>query len=107
MENDKLKEAIIGVWHSPTCQNIYCFYPPKIHGEYGELALLQFKAKMPILFPYKLIYKDDQAYLDLDGNRHEIILNIESNMLNLVSPRKEILILFKGFPQKDVNENAE
>ena len=107
MENGKLKEAIIGVWHSPTYQNIYCFYPPKTHDEYGAMALLQFKAKMPILFSYKLIQKDSQTYLDLDGHRHEVILNNEPDAtLNLISPRKDMLILSKGFPQRDDRENG-
>src|SRR3954470_15982252 len=101
MESGKLKEAIIGIWHSPTYQNIFCFYPPKTHDEFGELALLQFKAKIPILFSYKLIHKDGQTYLDLDGHHHEIIINNESRAtLNLISPRKDILILSKGFPKE-------
>src|SRR5205085_9477544 len=99
MENYQMKDAIIGIWHNPTSQNIYCFYPPKNHDGYGEMALLQFKAKMPILFPYKLVQKEDQTYLDMDGLHHEIIINNEYDViLNLVSPHKDTIILSKGFP---------
>ncbi len=100
MENLKLKDAIIGIWHSRTSKNIYCFYPQKNHGEYGQMALLQFKAKMPILFLYKLIQKDNQAYLDLDGHHHEIMIENKSEpTMSLLSLRKETIILSKGFPE--------
>lgn len=100
MENYKLKDAIIGIWHNPASQNVYCFYPPTTHDGYGEMALLQFRAKMPISFPYKLIQKEDQIYLDMDGGYHEIMIENKPDVtLNLVSPLKDTIILSKGFPR--------
>jgi hypothetical protein len=105
MENQKLKDAIAGIWHNPASKNIYCFYPPKIHEEYGEMSLLQFKARMPIIFRYKLIQKENLTYLDLDGRHHQImIVNKSDTTVSLVSSPEETIILSKGFPEinKDI-----
>jgi hypothetical protein len=105
MENYKLKDAIIGIWHNPTSQNVYCFYPPTTHDGYGEMALLQFKAKMTISFSYKLIQKENQTYLDMDGGHHEIVMEHKSEpILSLVSPFKDTIVLSKGFPGKDLKK---
>ena len=95
---ETVSKIIKGVWHNPTTGNIWFFQDIFEDSERSIFSLRQNDGITSIDFDYRLIERDGNVFLELDGQLNRIV-NLQQKILTVETIHGEIIILYKGYPK--------
>lgn len=92
------KERIVGMWYDANTKTEYFFRYPNEQEGYAELLLLQDYADSPVPFRYRVIYENQQLFLELDGTKYSIVQLIDTPapILSFTGSDGNTIVLYKG-----------